>query len=618
MMTNPNYLRVPNRACAAADAVYRFLTVVSLYDNDSLVLFLDRLPQFCDAVVVLDLRSVDRPVLSDLPSKVRFVLPCRSSDSRASVWKRIESQIWAEWVCFLAANERFDPRFCKIEEVLRKKEIPVISIYKVATLNGSDYLQRSDKVCSIYPDGGIYNTDRCTTAQITATESHVLSSGRIGHSVLMLSDCSDDRHKSCFSLNSDSYRIDSIYGVNDRYESFEKIKDAELPEQLSGRLDKIATYIVSTPPSGYLSLYAADSGIILLLAQLYLKSGNQLYMDRLHRLIDSLDLGDYIPVSFCSGLAGYGWLLTYLTKKDLIEVSEEYFQEIDSVLADHLRSEADDQLFDPLHESISIGRYFLARGNRTELEYLLRELYKARCSDLNEVKWVTYNSRHDLYVYDFGLAHGMAGILYFITKCYQAGVAEDLCTEMIEGLFRFYKHNEQDYDLYDSFFPSSVPIEDYNTNRQYSGCRLAWCYGDIGVFYSLFFAGRSLCNNEITQFALTGLKTIAEKRCESRTHVADAMFCHGSSALMHIYNRMYYHTGDSDFKQAAKYWCKATIVLGSNADSDSGYVFLTDNNGTLDWQETNGVLEGVAGVALSLLSALDYSHIDWDECMMLS
>jgi lantibiotic biosynthesis protein len=79
--------------------------------------------------------------------------------------------------------------------------------------------------------------------------------------------------------------------------------------------------------------------------------------------------------------------------------------------------------------------------------------------------------------------------------------------------------------------------------------------------------------------------------------------CHGAAGLMHIFNRIYQATGQSVFRDAALRWLDDTLALCD---------FPAGNR----WQESCGLLNGAAGIALALLAVVGDREPRWDRILL--
>lgn len=92
-----------------------------------------------------------------------------------------------------------------------------------------------------------------------------------------------------------------------------------------------------------------------------------------------------------------------------------------------------------------------------------------------------------------------------------------------------------------------------------------------------------------------------------------AGFCHGYVGVAHIFNRVYQLTKIVKFKDAASFWYKETLSFAKFNNGYAGY--MTYKNG---WQLELGLIQGFAGIGLSLISVTSSQASKWDECLLLS
>lgn len=386
--------------------------------------------------------------------------------------------------------------------------------------------------------------------------------------------------------------------------------------RLQDKLKEISDVLCSYKASGSIGLYDGDAGVVLFCALGYLATKEELYLNKAYQLLDALDDTDsMVTNSFCSGIAGYAWLLNYLVNTHLIEIDRECFCQIDNALRDGLRRAIDNNNYDQLHGAISIGRYFLSVDRLAECAIIIDNLYDARETDFEEVKWPTYNSFWKVWKYDFGLAHGMAGYLYFIVKCYLKGIRKDKCRTMIDGIFNLYDHNTQALQQTNSIYPASLPIEDYYPKDHRAKARLAWCYGDAGTLYSLYKSALLLKRKATADYFLSKLELIAHRIDPYDCGVEDAFFCHGTSFLAYAFKRLSIETQLECFSNASEHWAWLTLQFGSARGHLAGYRYIRYDGCSKDsiW-----LLEGITGIGIVLLSLIFNIDSAWDECMMLS
>jgi hypothetical protein len=101
--------------------------------------------------------------------------------------------------------------------------------------------------------------------------------------------------------------------------------------------------------------------------------------------------------------------------------------------------------------------------------------------------------------------------------------------------------------------------------------------------------------------------------------VRDAGLCHGSAGVAHIFHRLLHATGEDLFENASRRWYRLTLNRRRPARPVAGFpAWSTDDAGRIAWRPDPGVLEGAAGVALTLLSATTPLEPAWDRALLLS
>jgi lantibiotic modifying enzyme len=130
-------------------------------------------------------------------------------------------------------------------------------------------------------------------------------------------------------------------------------------------------------------------------------------------------------------------------------------------------------------------------------------------------------------------------------------------------------------------------------------------------------AGVALNNEAWKNKAVEVLVFAAEKRRNlEQNFVADAGLCHGTAGIGHIFYRMWWNTRLPEFKSAADYWFHETLKMAKFEDGLAGYkAWHGEARGC---QNEYGLLEGIAGIGLALLTYYYEIEPTWDECLLLS
>lgn len=598
---------------------YDFVLLCNYDGNRKIHAFLKDVMSLFDFIIVIDYSDENfllEPILKEKPFlhiKFKSIL-----DNRELL--RLGTILDVEWICLMNANEKFDYRFNKISNYKGRKDIEAVSFSYVQTFDGKYYY--------VFPESreGVFEEVRMWRKDVIHNEKGecVITKGPI----LFYSEIVDRNLISeKVNLFASSYDKQGLYFKNYCFRNYEELLDEELERVVGNKLSVIGEYFLSKQSKiEDVGLYSGDSGVALFLAHYYLWSNDSRYLNKLNEYLDYLgnliEKGAYAKASgsFCSGIAGYCWLLCYLKELDLIDFSEDYFDGLDDILQLHIKHLKDTCYLDQMHGLISIGRYFLKRNKVAELEKILKFINECAEYDDGEIKWRSVGKADGDIRYNFSLAHGMAGILYFITKCYQQNILPELCLILGKGIINFYIHNEQNFDEVGSFYPNKISVNDYKSSNTTDRCsRLAWCYGDMGILNVIYLYAKSVSDKELEKDVLNKfLKETDRKDCWITSNY-DAQFCHGSAGLVQIYSRLYFVSGNKVFRDAALYWLKVTIEMGKDPNIVTGYRFFVEiADGIQKWDTDDRLLCGVSGVAMAFLSVLQPNISNWDEAMMIS
>ncbi|GAA4275171.1 lanthionine synthetase C family protein [Aquimarina gracilis] len=345
----------------------------------------------------------------------------------------------------------------------------------------------------------------------------------------------------------------------------------------------------------------------------------------LSSIIEAINNG-YNFHTYCSGIAGAGWVIDLLQEEDLIDLDcDELLSTLDGFLVQSIKHMQDDQnFFDFLHGVLGVGYYFLKRYTNTKSNELRRQ-YEEIINDIivllqdrsdiedDTAKWESYLIREeDLKGYNLSLAHGNTSIINFLSRLAAHDAFKDKVEMLLHQSVRYILgfKNEDRYKTYS--FPSWVTTN----NDPSDSSRLAWCYGDLGIAMTLWRAGKQLDTTEYKDVALQVLRHAAKRKDLEEAGVKDAGLCHGALGIMHIYTYMYKESSEPLFKETAEYWMDQALNMSVHATGHAGYLKWQggDNPG---WVQEINLLEGTAGIGLSILSYLAPFETKWDQCLLI-
>ncbi len=346
----------------------------------------------------------------------------------------------------------------------------------------------------------------------------------------------------------------------------------------------------------------------------------------LSSIIEKINNG-YDFHTFCSGISGAAWVIELLQEEELIDLDcDQLLSGLDNFLVQAIQEIQDDQNFyDFLHGILGIGYYFLKRYTNTQSNDLKKRYTKilfniidllqqrAKVED-NTAKWETYLIRDKgIKGYNLSLAHGNASITNFLSRLVEYTDFKNKVEKLLYQSVTYILSSKNEDIICSSSFPSWITCN----NQKSDNSRLAWCYGDLGIAITLWKAGKSLNNTEYKEQAIQTLTHAAKRTNLVEAGVKDAGLCHGAYGIMHIYSYMYKETKDPKFKETADFWLDKALNMAVHSNGHAGYMKWQGGDNPRWIKETN-LLEGIAGIGLSILSYIASFETKWDQCLLMS
>ena len=341
------------------------------------------------------------------------------------------------------------------------------------------------------------------------------------------------------------------------------------------------------------------------------------YLEKLSNALEN----EVLQYSFSGGVAGIGFVFQHLNNISALKEQIDFdFTELDEFIDRGVDIDFRNSNWDPLHGMVGLGIYFLERnrttGEKQFLEKIVDCLNKMKVSVNENDVWITAGfEKYSNDNYNFGMAHGLPGLLSFLAQVHQRGIKQNKIEEMLNSALPFllqYEYSNDPVYCYPSFIDVQPNFEEEHSSR------LAWCYGDLCMANALIHCGKALHNdvwmNKGIEVALkTTQRTFENSAC------ADAPFCHGTAGLVHQYNRFYQFTGDEVFKNACNKWIEITLKEYYKPGKGAGGYFFRSYNEKekiFEFKTEYGLLEGSAGIALVYLSLLFNIEPGWDQIFL--
>ena len=129
-------------------------------------------------------------------------------------------------------------------------------------------------------------------------------------------------------------------------------------------------------------------------------------------------------------------------------------------------------------------------------------------------------------------------------------------------------------------------------------------------------ASKVLENDKLKKKALSLLETTTKRTNQLNTKVIDVGICHGAFGNVQIYTYLYKETQNEIYHTAATYWMEKGLNMDTYKDGYAG--FKQWFGGSNKWVSKTSLLQGIAGIGLSIIDYLSEEPNSWDECLLIS
>lgn len=388
------------------------------------------------------------------------------------------------------------------------------------------------------------------------------------------------------------------------------------------KLENIYTILKNRTSNSNLGLMGGNLGISIFFFyyKRYLNTKSKTYeeIETLEEIFEVINNG-YSFSKFANGLSGFVWSLMHLLDNNFISKETDFGLDIlRPYLAQEMFADVNKGYYDYLHGALglalSLSKYKQLYNCNSYLSDFLDVLFKKGIYDGKSIKWKSkLTLEQDIFGYNLSLSHGMSSIIGVLLLFIKNGILKEKSIRIIKPAIKYIIKHASSNDNTLSVFPNMI-ID--NEKNEYIS-RLAWCYGDLGIGITLWRAGNVLKWDEIKDFGeKIVLRSIIRKNLKEN-YVVDGGLCHGTVGIAHIYNRMFHYTGKKEFKESALFWIEETLKMAKYENGLAGYMaWRTPKYGGL--QNEYGLLEGIAGIGLVLISVISDIEPKWDECLLLS
>ncbi|WP_062055276.1 lanthionine synthetase C family protein [Aquimarina longa] len=348
-------------------------------------------------------------------------------------------------------------------------------------------------------------------------------------------------------------------------------------------------------------------------------------VESITKIVEYINDGFSYP-TFCVGIAGACWALEILKEEDFVELEDDFLSsDLDPYLLEAMRGAVQEENYDFLHGAIGYGYYFLKRYENTTSEKLKKEyalyieelilaLKKSSKNDERGTWWESdLRKEKEIRGCNLSLSHGISSMINFFSRVVKHDDFRDVVQELLEQTVRYVLSCKFKDNSVTSMFPSWV-VNDKETTEETS--RLGWCYGDLGIGISLLRAGEVLEDPQLYEEAIIVLKHSTKRRDLEEASIMDAGLCHGAYGILLIYNFLYRKTKETVFKEASDFWAMQALTMATHEQGYAGYMAWRGAK-VEEWKKEISLLEGVAGVGLSIISYLAPFDTKWEECLLI-
>jgi lantibiotic modifying enzyme len=337
-----------------------------------------------------------------------------------------------------------------------------------------------------------------------------------------------------------------------------------------------------------------------------------------------------MPWGLYRGFSGIAWTIQHL--QGLLYCGNSHDpgtdpnQEIDRILLDQWTKPGK---FDLWEGCIGPGVYALERHFHPEskllLELVISHLNQLSIQSNNGITWLTLPGNLKPRVrlvypqgfYDLGVAHGITGVISFLSRVLKLDILPDLTGKMLDGAVSWLlaQQGKSDSEL---IFPHYLlPPKDIPRSTGTFG----WCHGDLGIAAALLTAadrtGESFWKTKAVEAARASIKYL--NRLSVDTSFSNPCLCHGTAGLGHLFNRIYQATGVEAFKEEAVKWFRQTIKIREPGTGIAGFIgYGMNEDGEISELYDPGFIQGAAGIGLALLASVTDIEPGWDRIMLIS
>ncbi|XLS30477.1 lanthionine synthetase LanC family protein [Flavobacteriaceae bacterium M23B6Z8] len=372
---------------------------------------------------------------------------------------------------------------------------------------------------------------------------------------------------------------------------------------------------------------AEDLGVVVFESTLYRYSKNEVYKQKTLELLEKAI--EVFPerkmhTGFLEGFESFFWVVDYLFKHDIVS-DDSFIDDLKPHLFKSIEIDLQGNFFDALHGSINkLDLLFNSEKYKQEevlnyIDLFIDSLLENKVENEKGIYWYD-SSMTEKNIVNLGLAHGISGILVFLTKIKNQGYENPKMDYLIEGIIKSLV-SFKNKNPYNCYFPSN-----YSENGSEAGSRLAWCNGDLGIAYAMLYSAETLKKTDLRKEAIEVINGLYHRRISNseidhfeENFFFDTAFCHGLSGITYTLAKINELLKNPLIDKRIDYW-KGELLHNLNTQLNiKGDIYYPaykqdkDHSYVLD---TCSMLAGLTGTGLVLLS-LEYGKYDWSDFFLL-
>ncbi|MCP4156853.1 MAG: hypothetical protein GY757_54575 [bacterium] len=403
----------------------------------------------------------------------------------------------------------------------------------------------------------------------------------------------------------------------------------EIHGQITARLEKIAQILTgqNIPLTGGSGLMKGKTGTALFLFYYARYSAKQKYydhaMDLISRTFDEIgeNSRDY---SFSRGLAGFGWAVEHLVRNGFLEAdTDEILEEVDAFLLEAVESCIKLKNYTFLHGLTGLGWYFQNRaperninGLSAVIDGLEKTATASKKGDLQGLFWEPQLEENAVpRGYLTGMAEGCAGVVALLYRLSERGMGGEKVNTLLKGAVTHLLDIAPRDSKKGATFPARVSSPGTALPTDLIQTTLNWSLGEPGIGTALWLASTVTGHYEWQKKAMEILLHAANRKDYRSEKIMGADIACGASGLALTFNHMFLCTGREIFRESAKFWFDFTFGMGFAKKFPAGYKFWNYNEAK--WDTFTGLMDGLAGIGLSLLSSISNSPPNWTDCFLM-